>query len=139
MDDIFNIPSSDNQFIGRRVRVTMLRDWQKLRRGQTFTGILTGTMAVNGGRTLIGTVKAQDRIGAEQPLPWSRNFVQVDIELDDLEDYQPETVRDDGESAEPSGSLQRLQWKMTDADRQGALFVECMTDNQRQLSMFGGE
>ena len=35
--------------------------------------------------------------------------------------------------------VQRLQQTTTDRDRQGALFVECMTDNQRQLQMFGGE
>ena len=57
------------------------------------------------------------------------------VELHNDEDHA--AVRKD----EPANqaALQRLQRKKADADRQGALFVECMTDNQRQFSMFGGE
>ena len=133
MGDVFTVPSVDNPFIGRRVKVTLLKAWQKLREGQEIVGTLAGTMAVNGGRTLIGEVKREDRIGATQPCPWSRNYIAVEVLGDSA--AIPE------EEARPAETLpsppEPPAHTLPDKERQYAFFVECMTVRQRQGNLFG--
>lgn len=82
--NLFKI-GADNPATGRKVRCTWLRAWGGKPAGYTVTGKLAQTLAVNGGRTLIGLVSGHDgksdlRLGARQySCPWSRRFLSVEL------------------------------------------------------------
>ena len=73
----------NNPLIGKRVRVTWLKTWQKKPIGHSVTGVLEETYTPNG-RAMIGKVRgrASDEPATmrERPhsCPWSRRYITIE-------------------------------------------------------------
>jgi hypothetical protein len=70
----------NNPYLKEHIRVTWLKPWGGKPIGYTISGDLTATMAVNGGRTLVGILTVRGPYGAKSvSCPWSRHYLQIEL------------------------------------------------------------